>query len=152
MKRVQLMLVVAASACGKTASSSGKADEHAATAPGRKPCDYVKRKDAEAAVGLPLPTTEDDLALHECRYTTPEYYGSVVTTGDWDTCKAAFAASHPTAVANLGDEAYFLREHVIIRKGERCLGVSINGPLPDADKDDGLARVKALALTILPTF
>jgi hypothetical protein len=152
------MIVVAASvsACGKdNASPSGNAAPHepiAAAGTGRKPCDYVKRVDAEKAVGLALPNTTDDPTLHECHYMTSEFYGSNVTIAQWDGCKSALESSRPTAVANLGDEAFFIREHLFIRKGERCLSVEINGPLPDADKDDGLARVTGLAETILPTF
>lgn len=157
-RHVRIVMVVAASvsACGKDASSpAGTGDPHdptAATTTGRKPCDYVKRADAEKAVGLALPKTMEDITLHECHYMTTEFYGSSVTIAHWDGCKTALASSQPAAVANLGDEAYFIREHLFIRKGERCLSVEINGPLPDADKDDGLARVKELALTILPTF
>jgi hypothetical protein len=140
------------SACGKdTSAPRGNADRHAtATATAaRKPCDYVRRADAEKAVGLSLPNTDDDLGLHECRYSTPEFYGSNVTIGDWDQCKTALATDHPSAVAGLGDEAFFVREHLFIRKGDRCVSVEINGPLPDADTDDGLARVEGLARTVL---
>jgi hypothetical protein len=109
----------------------------------------VTRADAETAVGLALPNMADDENLHDCRYMTPEFYGSDVTISDWDQCKSALASQHPTAVGGLGDEALFIREHLFIRKGDRCVSVEINGPLPDADKDDGLARVKGLALTVL---
>jgi len=154
--RIVMVLAASVGACGKdTTSPSGKGDPRdptAAAATGRKPCDYVKRSDAEKAVGLALPKTNEDVTLHECHYMTTEFYGSSVTNGPWDGCKTALVSSRPSAVANLGDEAYFIREHLFIRKGERCLSVEINGPLPDADKDDGLARVKELALAILPTF
>jgi hypothetical protein len=155
---IHIVSVLAASlaACGKDASSpSANVDRHdpmPATETGRKPCDYVKRADAEKAVGLALPQTLDDVTLHECHYLTADRYGSSVTIGEWDGCKTALESSRPAVVANLGDEAFFIREHLFIRKGERCLSVEINGPLPDADKDDGLARVKGLALAILPTF
>jgi len=155
-QRVARVALVLAASCGKdTPHPSSNAPPPAPTtaaATERKPCDYVKRADAEKAVGLPLPQTTDDTTLHECRYDTSEFYGSTVTVGPWDQCKTALASSHPATVANLGDEAWFIREHVFIRKGDRCLSVEINGPLPDADKDDGLARVQALAVTILPTF
>jgi len=155
---IRSVIVLAGSvlACGKdTSSPSGNVDPHGplvATATGRKPCDYVKRTDAEKAGGLALPKTLEDVALHECHYMTTEFYGSTVTVGEWDACKAALGTGRPAVVANLGDEAYFIREHLFIRRGERCLSVEINGPLPDADKDDGLERVKELALAILPTF
>jgi len=153
---IVIVLAAGVTACGKdTSSRSDKADSHgpiAATATGRKPCDYVKRSDAEKAVGLALPKTMEDVTLHECHYMTTELYGSNVTIGQWDGCKTALESSRPTAIPNLGDEAYFIREHLFIRRGDRCLSVEINGPLPDAEKDDGLVRVKELALTILQTF
>lgn len=151
-----VVLIASASACGKDASGpNGNAEPHAAkaaAAAGRKPCDYVKRADAETAVGMALPKTMEDDILHECHYMTPEFYGSSVTIGDWDECKTALASVQPSSVTGLGDEALFIREHLFIRKGDRCVSVSINGPLPDADKDDGLARVKGLALTVLATL
>lgn len=152
------IIVVFASvqACGKDASRpNGAGGQHAATATSasaRKPCDYVKRADAETAVGLALPKTMEDDTLRECHYMTPEFYGSNVAIGEWDGCKAALATSHPSVIADLGDEALFIREHLFIRKGDRCVSVSINGPLPDAAKDDGLARVKGLAVTVLATL
>jgi len=145
---IAIALSASGGACGKDAPSA--AGNSAASE--RKPCDYVKRSDAETAVGLALPKTMEDATLHECHYMTTEFYGSSVTNGPWDSCKMALGSSGASVVANLGDEAYFIREHLFIRKGERCLSVEINGPLPDADKDDGLERVKGLALTILPTF
>ncbi|MEO8552395.1 MAG: hypothetical protein ABI678_20600 [Kofleriaceae bacterium] len=162
--RVAISLVVSLTigGCGKnTSSHSSKVDRHdpmAATATERKPCDYVKRADAEKAVGMALPGTVEDVLLHECSYNTPDLetpaltHGASVTNSQWDQCKTVFENSHWTKIANLGDEAYFVREHLIIRKGERCLSVEIEGPLPDTEKDDGLARVTALAVTILPTF
>lgn len=154
--RIAIVLAASVSACGKNTSPSSKVDVHDGTAPtatGRKPCDYMKRADAEKAVGLALPKTLEDIVLHECHYMTSEFYGAGITIAEWDTgCKVALASDRPTVVTNLGDEAYFIREHLFIRKGERCLSVEINGPLPDADKDDGLGRVTELARTILPTF
>jgi hypothetical protein len=152
------------SACGKDAPSSGSAARAADPGPGapaihaadRKPCDYVKRADAEKAVGLALPRTDENVTTHECQYQTAEFYGSSVTVGAWvggcDSAVQSDGNGRQQKIAGLGDEAFFTREHLIIHKGERCLGVSINGPLPDADQDDGLARVKALALTILPAI
>jgi hypothetical protein len=154
--RIVIVLAASVSACGKSTSPSGNVDVHdrmAATASGRKPCEYMKRADAEKAVGLALPETLEDVTLHECHYMTSEFYGAGITIAEWDSgCKVALASDRPAVVTNLGDEAYFIREHLFIRKGERCLSVEINGPLPDADKDDGLARVTELAHTVLPTF
>jgi|GEM_PF-4655021 len=147
-------------ACGKDGASPARQaapdDRAATTSTARKPCDYVKRADAEKAVGLALPRTEENIATHECGYRTAEFFGSSVTVGLWENgCDSAVRAGgngRQQKIAGLGDEAFFTREHLIIHKGARCLGVSINGPLPDADKDDGLARVTALALTILPAI
>jgi hypothetical protein len=146
-------------ACGKDAASpTTKGGPHAAAATetGRKPCDYVKRADAEKAVGLALPTTYENAPTHECGYQTAEFYGSSVVVGPWESgCNMVVqsdANGHWRKIAGLGDEAFFSREHLVIHRGENCLSVSINGPLPDAEKDDGLARVTALALTILPSI
>ncbi|MEO8843752.1 MAG: hypothetical protein ABI704_19395 [Kofleriaceae bacterium] len=154
-----VVLATCLGGCDKDAAAppTGKVDLHdpmVATATRRKPCEYVKRADAEKAVGLPLPQTNENVTLGDCGYTTKEFYGSdVQIAGSWENCKQAGAGSRPPLqVAGVGDEAFFIREHLFIRKGERCLSVSINGPLPDADKDDGLARVKELALAILVTF
>lgn len=144
------IFIVTLSACGKEAAAP------ATQAAGRKPCDYVKRADAEKAVGLALPKTDENVTMNECAYQTAELYGTSVTVGMWEGgCDSAVQGGgngRQHKIAGLGDEAFFTREHLIIHKGGRCLAVSINGPLPDADKDDGLARVTALALTILPAI
>ncbi|MEO8551089.1 MAG: hypothetical protein ABI678_13985 [Kofleriaceae bacterium] len=142
------VFIATCSACGKEAPAP------ATQAAGRKPCDYVKRADAEKAVGLALPKTEENVTTHECEYQTAELYGSSVTVAPWEGGCDSVAQSNGNGrqqkISGLGDEAFFTREHLIIHKGEQCVGVSIHGPLPDAEKDDGLARVTALALTILP--
>jgi hypothetical protein len=154
-----LVLIATLGACGKDAPSpEAKASSHtaaaAATTGARKPCDYVKRADAEKAVGLALPDTNENVTTNECTYQTKEFYGSSVTVGAWESgCDSVVkneSNGHQKKIAGLGDEAFFTREHLVIHKGERCLAVSINGPAPDAEADDGLARVTALALTILP--
>ncbi|CAN5778804.1 hypothetical protein BH11MYX2_BH11MYX2_29870 [soil metagenome] len=151
-----IIFIATFSACGKAAPTSATkaAPDDPAPASARKPCEYVKRADAEAAVGLALPVTNETVATNECAYQTSEFYGSSVTVGPWesgcDTASQNTANGRPQKIAGLGDEAFFTREHLIIHKGGRCLSVSINGPIPDAEKDDGLARVTALALTILP--
>ncbi len=145
------VVIAAVSACSKDPSSS-----RATKATGRKPCDYVKRADAEKAVGLALPGTNENITTNECEYQTSEFYGSSVTVGPWeggcDSVVKSEANGRQQKIAGLGDEAFFTREHLIIHRGDRCLGVSINGPIPDAEKDDGLARVTALALTIIPAM
>lgn len=155
-----LVFIATLSACGKDApapSTRVARDERtAATSAERKPCDYVKRADAEQAVGLALPNTNENVATNECAYQTAELFGSSVTVGPWEGgCDSAVQAEgngRQQKIAGLGDEAFFTREHLIIHTGGRCLAVSINGPVPDADKDDGLARVTALARTILPAI
>jgi hypothetical protein len=154
-----LVLSATFCACGKDAPPPAtKVDPHAAaaaTATGRKPCDYVKRADAEKAVGLALPGTNENVTTNECTYQTAEFYSASVTVGPWESgCGTVVQndANHWRKIAGLGDEAFFTREQLIIHKGETCLSVSINGPLPDAEKDDGLARVTALALTVLPAI
>lgn len=153
-----LVVIASVSACGKDApspaSQAGTHDRAAAT--GRKPCDYVKRADAEKAVGLALPKTTENVVTNECDYLTAEFFGSHVTVAPWEGgCNVAVQSDSngpQQKISGLGDEAFFTREHLIIHKGGRCLAVSINGPLADADKDDGLGRVTALALTILPAI
>ena len=159
-----LLFIATLAACGKDAPSSAtkiKGDPHepgSATAPAgaRKPCGYVKRADAEKAVGLPLPGTNENVITNECIYQTAEFYSASVSVAPWeggcDSVVKSTSNASQKKIAGLGDEAFFTREHLIIHKGERCLGVSINGPAPDAEADDGLARVTALALTVLPTI
>ena len=64
-----LALIATVSACGKDAPSPAtKVDPHApaaATATGRKPCDHVKRADAEKAVGMALPDTDENVTTNE---------------------------------------------------------------------------------------
>ena len=56
----------------------------------------------------------------------------------------------PTPVTGVGDEASSLGVNLYVRKGERGLMVSLNGPAVDADRNKALARAKDLALEILP--
>lgn len=151
--RIGLIISLVANGCGKDPPSTPAGNAPmAATAAVRKPCEYVKRADAEKATGLVLPNMTEDENLHECRFLTADFQGATVGIGDWAQCKTALDSLHPSAVAGLGDEALFVREHLFIRKFDRCVSVEINGPQPDADKDDGLARVKELALTVLATL
>ena len=88
---------------------------------------------------------------------TPRSYRNLLfivapSEGGCDSVVKSTSGGSQKKIAGLGDEAFFTREHLIIHKGERCLGASINGSAPDAEADDGLARVTALALTVLPTI
>lgn len=142
--------------CRRHANLHLDVDATTRTSGGHKPCDYVKRTDAEKAVGLALPKTNENVATNECAYQTADFFGSSVTVGPWESgCDSAVKGEgngRHQKIAGLGDEAFFTREHLIIHTGGRCLAVLINGPIPDAEKDDGLARVTALALTILPAI
>ena len=75
----------------------------------RNPCEYMKREDAELAVGLPLPKTTEIIPLGMCNYNTPEFYGASLTVGDWEGIKGAAtsggAARQPTLISGVGDEA-----------------------------------------------
>jgi hypothetical protein len=125
---------------------------------GRKPCEYMLRADAEAAVGQPLPGTTEHDALGMCDYNTAEFYGASLTVGDWESIKgAATAGGHPpVAIAGVGDEALNLNgangSLLYVRKGERGFLLILNGPNIDPLPDRGLEREKILALKILPGF
>jgi hypothetical protein len=139
--------------CGRDVATS-KADPHdpmAATATGKKPCEYMARADAETALGLPLSGTTENVTLGECNYTTPEFYGAALTVGDWDGIKrAATGGGHvPKVVTGVGDEALNLGGNLYVRKGSRGFLLSLNGPAVDGSADKGLARATVLAQTIL---
>ena len=124
----------------------------------RKPCEYMKREDAEYAVGLPLPKTTEIIPLGMCDYMTAEFYGASLTVGDWEGIKGAATsggASHqPTAISGVGDEALNLNgsngSNLYVRKGDRGFLLTLNGPNVDGLPDHGLEREKVLALKILP--
>ncbi len=136
------------------AKASDLHDPMAATATGKKPCEYMARADAEAAVGLPLSGTTENVTLGECDYTTPEFYGAALTVGQWDSIKlAATSGSHtPKPVTGVGDEALNLGGHLYVRKGERGFLIVLNGPAVDGLPDRGLARTTVLAQKIVPNL
>lgn len=121
----------------------------------RKPCEYMKRADAEAALGRPLPNTTELIPLGMCDYNTAEFYGASLTVGDWEGIKGAATSGSrpPTAIAGIGDEALNLNgsggSNLYVRKGSRGFLLTINGPGIDGSPDRGLEREKTLALTIL---
>ena len=124
----------------------------------RNPCEYMKREDAEAAVGLALPKTNEIIPLGMCDYTSPEFYGVSLTVGDWEGIRGAAtsggAAHPPTVISGVGDEALNLNgsngSNLYVRKGARGFLLTLNGPNVDHLPDHGLEREKVLALKILP--
>ena len=124
----------------------------------RKPCEYMKREDAEVAVGLPLPKTTEIIPLGMCDYMTAEFYGASLTVGDWEGVKGAAtsggAKRPPTVISGVGDEALNLNgsngSNLYVRKGDRGFLLTLNGPNVDGLPDHGLEREKVLALKILP--
>ena len=124
----------------------------------RNPCEYMKREDAEVAVGLPLPKTTEIIPLGMCDYNTPEFHGASLTVGDWQGIKAAAtsgdAKRQPTMISGVGNEALNLNgsngSNLYVRKGDRGFLLVVPSPKVDALPDHGLELEKALALKILP--
>ena len=123
----------------------------------RKPCEYMKREDAEVAVGFPLPKTTEIIPLGMCDYNTPEFHGASLTVGDWEGIRGAAtsggASRQPTMISGVGDEALNLNgsngSNLYVRKGDRGFLLTLNGPNIDHLPDHGLEREKVLALKIL---
>lgn len=135
-------------ACGK--DSSSKPEPGTAGVATRKPCEYMARADAEAAIELKLPNTNEGMPPGECDYTTAEFYGAALGLGPWESVKMAASAGHSKPIAGVGDEALWIgRGHLYVRKGDAGFMIAINGPAVDALPDEGLAKAKTLALTIL---
>ena len=121
----------------------------------RKPCEYMARADAEAAVGQPLPKTTENIPLGMCDYNTPEFYGASLTVSSWESIKTAAtsdAKHQPTAIAGVGDEALNLGGLLYVRKGDQGFLLTLNGPNIDHLPDHGLELEKTLALKILPNL
>jgi hypothetical protein len=160
MLTARSIMLLALAGCGgrddAKAAHSAKMDPHdpmAATATGKKPCEYIARADAEAAIELKLPKTTENVTLGQCDYNTAEFYGSSLSVGDWDgvhTAAQGGDSSHPPqSVSGVGDEALSRGGNLYVRKGDRGFLLSLNGPAVDGLPDRGLARTKALALKIL---
>jgi hypothetical protein len=157
-----IVIVFALAGCGRDDAKAARSatpdprDPMAATATGKKPCEYIARADAEAAVGLPLPKTTENVTLGICDYNTAEFYGSSFSVGDWDGVNAAAQSGRPShppqTVSGVGDEAVNLGGNLYVRKGDRGFLLVLNGPAVDRLPDKGLARAKALALKILPNL
>jgi hypothetical protein len=148
MKSCAFLLLIVG--CHDSSSKPGsKSEPGAAGVASKKPCEYMARADAEAAIEIELPGTNENVTLGQCGYTSPEFYGASLTVGDWDSIKTA-AAGRSTAISGLGDEALSKGGGLIyVRKGDRGFLLSINGPVVDHSADKGLAKAKTLALTIL---
>ena len=146
MRFLSILLVIAA--CGKDSSSKPEPGTGGVTT--KKPCEYMARGDAEAALELKLPNTNEGTPPGECDYMTAEFYGAALGMGTWDGAKMAASSGHPKPVAGVGDEALWIgRGHLYVRKGDAGFLIAINGPAVDALPDEGLAKAKTLALTIL---
>lgn len=147
-----------ASAATQAVDAATQADSQAqvgSASAHRKPCEYMARADAEAAVGQPLPKTTENIPLGMCDYNTPEFYGASLTVGDWASIKAAAtsdAQHQPIAIAGLGDEALNLGGLLYVRKGDQGFLLTLNGPNIDHLPDHGLEKEKVLALKILPNL
>ncbi|MDQ6891736.1 MAG: hypothetical protein M3167_03540 [Acidobacteriota bacterium] len=156
-------------AAASTASGSPAASEHpgdpAATnemlrgiVTSRKACDLLKRPDAEAAVGQPLPQNTVNITLGMCDYNAADFSaGASVTVGSWESVKgAATAGAQPVAIAGVGDEALNLNSSngsiLYVRRGNEGFLLSLHGPKIDPLPDHGLVQEKELALKILRNF
>ena len=126
--------------------------------PGRKPCEYMSRADAEAAVGHPLPKTTENIELGGCQYTSSDFsYGASLTVGDWEYLRAASGGSHrqPGTISGVGDEALFFDRPVsilVVRKANKGFALSLSGPTPTSLPGTELEQEKLLALKILPNL
>jgi hypothetical protein len=167
MKSQMILLVLAVAACGKNdastskeSPSSGAGAKPAAVA---KPCDYMPRADAEAAVGLALPQTNEGVPKHEwevasCAYNSPDFFGVELIVRDWeglaDGMKVDATKQPLVPVAGLGDQASATQAddamRIYVKKGNRGLVLTLNSPAIRALEDKGLSRAKTLALTIVP--
>lgn len=143
---------------GSVACSSNQEPAAAAAATAgahHKPCEFLTRVDAEAATGLPLPDIHENLALDSCAYLTQQFLGATLSFGPWDQVKMAAgpepSASRRAAVTGVGDEALWRGHgHLYVRTGERGFLLVLDSPDVNQQRDEGLARVKAFALKILP--
>ena len=122
----------------------------------RKPCEYMARADAEAAVGQPLPKTTENIPLGMCDYNTAEFYGASLTVSSWEAIKNAATSGspqhQPTPISGVGDEALNLGGLLYVRKGDQGFLLTLNGPNIDHLPDQGLELEKTLALKILPNL
>lgn len=172
MKLSMILFVFVVAACGnKDASRSketptGAVPEKPAKAGGlTKACGLMARADAEAAVGMKLPQTMEDVPKHEweiasCSYMSTDYFDVELIVRDWEGLKNGMKidADHKPLIAmtGLGDEAWGVDNGIVftrlyVRKGEdRGIVITLNSPEIRTLDDKGMARAKVLAQTILP--
>jgi hypothetical protein len=172
MKLRMILFIFAVAACGNKDASSSK--ETATAGGGEKPakpagltkaCELMARADAEAAVGMKLPQTMEDVPKHEwevasCSYMSPDYFDVELIVRDWEGLKNGMKvdADHKPLIAmtGLGDEAWGENNGIVftrlyVRKGkDRGIVITLNSPEIRTLDDKGMARAKVLALTILP--
>jgi hypothetical protein len=165
-----LFTVVGINACGGSSkpTSKGRSDaSQSVTASSsnpvvssHKPCEFMARTDAEAAVGQPLPQTTEDIPLGMCDYNAEGFAaGASLTISDWEGIKgAATGGGHvvPTPISGVGDEALNLNGSngsiLYVRKGNQGFLLTLNGPNIDGLEDHGLSQEKDLAVKILANF
>lgn len=164
-----LLIAVGLGACGgnkptakdsSDGSQSGGASSSNPANSSRKPCEFMARADAEAAVGQPLPQTTEDIQLRMCDYNAEGFAaGASLTISDWQAIKGAATGggrSVPTPISGVGDEALNLNGSngslLYVRKGSQGFLLVLNGPNIDGLADHGLAQEKGLALKILANF
>lgn len=162
-----LVLLFAATACNKkdapSSKESPKPGVEAKQADLTKPCELMARADAEAAVGLALPLTNEGAPKHawevaSCTYNSTDYFGVELIVRDWEGLgpgREANGSQHPLVpVAGLGDEASCKQGDdttvLYVKKGDRGLVLTLNSPEIRGLGDRGMGRAKALAAAILP--
>jgi hypothetical protein len=125
----------------------------------RKGCDLMKRPDAEAAAGQPLPQNTVNITLGMCDYNAADFSaGASLTVGSWESVKAAATAGahQPVAIAGVGDEALNLNggngSILYVRRKNEGFLLTLHGPNIDHLPDHGLVQEKDLALKILRNF
>jgi len=107
--RFVVAALCALAACSKDAASTN-AERNTPPAAGdnaKKPCEYLARADAEAALELPLPGTTETEVTGECNYHTSEFYGVTFAIGTWDgvllSANSGGQQHPPKPIAGLGD-------------------------------------------------
>ncbi|MDT4966051.1 MAG: hypothetical protein QOJ64_788 [Acidobacteriota bacterium] len=162
---VTLLTVAGINACGGSkATSKGRSDASKSgianpAGSSHKPCEFMARVDAEAAVGQALPQTTENIPLGMCDYNAEGFAaGASLTIGDWEGIKGAATGGRavPTSIAGVGDEALNLNgsngSTLYVRKGDQGFLLTLNGPEIDGLVDHGLSQEKDLAVKILANF
>jgi hypothetical protein len=163
------LMALGLSACGnnkptsKGSSAASQSDTASSSNPAgssRKPCEFMARSDAEAAVGQALPQTTENIPLKMCDYNAEGFAaGASLTMSDWEGIKGAATgggSAVPTPISGIGDEALNLNGSngslLYVRKGTQGFLLTLNGPHIDGLADHGLSQEKDLAVKILANF